>query len=235
MKQIDPYDVLGVAPECDFAALKSAYRARVRANHPDLAGDEEARDKASARMLEINAAWHLVRDPQVRAAFDAERRESRPKRPGLEPSSDMSPAQMARRAARSKKKSSSKLTHIHFQNALRLFYEQKRPDEAAELCRTIIRLEFRHVEARELLSEIYMSQAQWKRARALLRQATELAPTNLALQRKLRVLEGKTPRDSPSTTPADMESASRAAAPPTAATARVSLWKRLFSRRKKSR
>ena len=71
---MNPYHVLGVPPHADSAALQAAYRRLVRLHHPDLAGDETARQAASERMVKINWAWHIVSDANRRAAFDAQLR-----------------------------------------------------------------------------------------------------------------------------------------------------------------
>ena len=68
---MNPYHVLGVRPNADYAALRAAYRQLVRLHHPDCAPDEAARVVATERMVRINWAWHIVSDEQRRAAFDA--------------------------------------------------------------------------------------------------------------------------------------------------------------------
>ena len=68
---MNPYHVLGVPSNADFAALRAAYRQLVRVHHPDCAPDEAARAAATERMVRINWAWHIVSDAQRRAAFDA--------------------------------------------------------------------------------------------------------------------------------------------------------------------
>ena len=71
---MNPYHVLGVAPDADVAALQAAYRKLVRLHHPDLARDEQARQIASERMVAINWAWHILSDAGRRAAFEAQLR-----------------------------------------------------------------------------------------------------------------------------------------------------------------
>jgi curved DNA-binding protein CbpA len=63
VKKRDPHIVLGVAPDASPAAVKAAWRRLARANHPDLnAGDPAAARAATARMVEINAAYERLRD-----------------------------------------------------------------------------------------------------------------------------------------------------------------------------
>jgi DnaJ like chaperone protein len=61
----DPYAVLGVEPGEDLAAVRAAWRAEVRASHPDrmLARGvpEEAVRLAETRLAAINAAWDAIR------------------------------------------------------------------------------------------------------------------------------------------------------------------------------
>ena len=65
----DPYAVLGVGPGSEQRAIDSAYRRLCRRHHPDVSRDPDA----GARMREINAAYHLLRDPIRRRAYDATR------------------------------------------------------------------------------------------------------------------------------------------------------------------
>ncbi len=63
MKKRDPHIVLGVSLDASPAAVKAAWRRLARANHPDLnAGDQVAARAATARMVEINAAYERLRD-----------------------------------------------------------------------------------------------------------------------------------------------------------------------------
>lgn len=58
------YDVLGVAPSVDQAALRRAYLRLARRHHPDRAGGDPARMRA------INQAWATLGDPDRRARYD---------------------------------------------------------------------------------------------------------------------------------------------------------------------
>ncbi|MGH2511966.1 MAG: DnaJ domain-containing protein [Candidatus Limnocylindrales bacterium] len=62
MKKRDPHVVLGVDPGASAATVKAAWRRLVRANHPDLnPGDPVEARAATARMVEINAAYEHLR------------------------------------------------------------------------------------------------------------------------------------------------------------------------------
>ena len=62
--EADPYGVLGVEPRASTDAIRAAYRALAWTLHPDLGGD-------GYRMARLNAAWSLLRDPVLRAEYDA--------------------------------------------------------------------------------------------------------------------------------------------------------------------
>lgn len=73
MPVADPYRVLQVLSTADQEVLNAAFRALAQKYHPD----HDASDIAARRMSELNAAWAMVRDPELRAAWDrAQRRTS---------------------------------------------------------------------------------------------------------------------------------------------------------------
>ncbi|MEV4310617.1 DnaJ domain-containing protein [Actinocrispum sp. NPDC049592] len=63
----DPYDVLGVARVATSAEIAAAYRALIRALHPDT--QHEPADPA--RLDDVIAAYALLRDPHRRATYDS--------------------------------------------------------------------------------------------------------------------------------------------------------------------
>ena len=66
MSDIDPYATLEVDPTASQEVVSAAYRALARRFHPDIAPGPEA----VARMVAINAAWELLRNPTLRASWD---------------------------------------------------------------------------------------------------------------------------------------------------------------------
>jgi curved DNA-binding protein CbpA len=60
----DPYKVLQVDPEAEPEVIEAAYRRLARKYHPDVAPGPDAQE----RMVRINQAWELLRDPVRRAA-----------------------------------------------------------------------------------------------------------------------------------------------------------------------
>lgn len=64
----DPYAVLGLTRSATDAEIKKAYRRLVRTCHPDINPDDPG---AEARFVKITAAHDLLKDPEMRARFDA--------------------------------------------------------------------------------------------------------------------------------------------------------------------
>ena len=65
----DYYSVLGVAPDAQEVVIRAAYRALMRHYHPDANADPQAEQRAQ----EITAAFAVLRDPERRAEYDAQR------------------------------------------------------------------------------------------------------------------------------------------------------------------
>ena len=62
----DAYEILQVHPSAAPEVIEAAYRALARLHHPDLTKDPEG-EKA---MVELNAAYETLRQPDQRAAYD---------------------------------------------------------------------------------------------------------------------------------------------------------------------
>lgn len=70
-KQKDYYKVLGVDREADDRTIKRAYRNLVKVHHPDKAsGRGLTKDQAEKKMAQINEAYEVLNDPELRAKFD---------------------------------------------------------------------------------------------------------------------------------------------------------------------
>jgi len=63
---VDHYAVLGVSSQATTMEIKAAYRALVKRHHPDAGGEDQQ------RILELNAAWEVLRDGERRRRYDAE-------------------------------------------------------------------------------------------------------------------------------------------------------------------
>ena len=65
----DPYDVLGVAPDATLGQIRAAWRAAVKASHPDVmlarGVPVEALKLAESRLQAINAAWAVLASRQA--------------------------------------------------------------------------------------------------------------------------------------------------------------------------
>lgn len=59
------YERLGVERDAPHAAIRSAYRARAKALHPDTAGVSDA-----AEIAAVNHAWHVLGDSERRRCYD---------------------------------------------------------------------------------------------------------------------------------------------------------------------
>lgn len=66
MSDPSAYKILQVDPEAEPEVIEAAYRRLARKYHPDVTADPEARD----RMVRINQAWEVLRDPIRRSALD---------------------------------------------------------------------------------------------------------------------------------------------------------------------
>jgi hypothetical protein len=60
------YDVLGLSPEADHAAITTAYRRLVFEHHPD----RNSRPDAATRTAEITSAYRVLSDPVQRRRYD---------------------------------------------------------------------------------------------------------------------------------------------------------------------
>lgn len=69
MSVTDPYKVLQVMPNAEQEVLRAAFRALALKYHPDH--DSSAR--GARRMIELNEAYAMVRDPESRAHLDRAR------------------------------------------------------------------------------------------------------------------------------------------------------------------
>lgn len=63
MTEFDPYSVLGIGRSAKQAAIKTAYRERVRSSHPDRGGNPDD-------FIAIVKAFGLLSDPETRRLFD---------------------------------------------------------------------------------------------------------------------------------------------------------------------
>jgi curved DNA-binding protein CbpA len=68
----DPYLILGVPQAATQAEIAQAYRARLRAHHPDTRASQPSPPGSDERLRQILAAYAVLRDPARRAEYDRE-------------------------------------------------------------------------------------------------------------------------------------------------------------------
>jgi curved DNA-binding protein CbpA len=66
MPERDAYEVLQVHPRAHEVVIRAAYRALAALYHPDRNGSQASQ----RQMAELNAAWALVRTPDLREVYD---------------------------------------------------------------------------------------------------------------------------------------------------------------------
>lgn len=67
---MDHYRTLQVTRDADATVIDRAYRALSMIHHPDVSAPSQ-REEATVRMRELNEAYRILRDPRLRAAYDA--------------------------------------------------------------------------------------------------------------------------------------------------------------------
>jgi DnaJ domain len=94
------YEILGVEPDADEAAIRAAYRTLIRRYHPDTNLDEP-----QTRAQEINEAYHVLSDAARRAKYDLGlgRRGAAARSPAPPPAPPPPPRQPAAAARRSER------------------------------------------------------------------------------------------------------------------------------------
>lgn len=72
----DYYAVLGVPAGASREDIRNAYHAASLIYHPDRNSHRSERERlwAEERFKEVSTAWQMLRDPQLRAAYDRQRR-----------------------------------------------------------------------------------------------------------------------------------------------------------------
>ena len=74
--------------------------------------------------------------------------------------------------------------HVRLAEASSLLFKQNKPNEALEICKSILKTDFRNIPARELMGEAYLRLGQTDRALAVWEQALVLSPSNVTLRRR---------------------------------------------------
>jgi molecular chaperone DnaJ len=79
MERRDPYRILQIQPDADPDVVRAAYRVLARKVHPDASTPLAAAEEQ--RMVDLNWAYGIVRDPVRRATWESARRRAPPPTP----------------------------------------------------------------------------------------------------------------------------------------------------------
>jgi DnaJ-domain-containing protein 1 len=72
--RVDHYSLLGVRPDASKEEIERAFRRYASDVHPDRFFDDPARHaQAEEKLKQLNAVMQILRDPDLRAAYDASR------------------------------------------------------------------------------------------------------------------------------------------------------------------
>jgi curved DNA-binding protein CbpA len=84
MRDVNFYQVLGIAPSAGAEDIRSAYRELVKKHHPDLFSDAREKSAATEKLRQINEAYAVLGNPERRERYDKEflqPAQSRPRSP----------------------------------------------------------------------------------------------------------------------------------------------------------
>lgn len=70
----DHYATLGLHPSAHPATIRAAYASLARLYHPDFCPGQKGKEKAAKKMLIINEAYAVLKDPAKKAEYDAVRK-----------------------------------------------------------------------------------------------------------------------------------------------------------------
>ena len=79
MERRDPFRILQVQPDADPDVITAAYRVLARKVHPDASTALSATEER--RMVDLNWAYAIVRDPVKRVKWESDRRRTPPPTP----------------------------------------------------------------------------------------------------------------------------------------------------------
>lgn len=79
MDRRNPYRILQVQPDADPDVVRAAYRVLARKVHPDTSAPVD--EAAERRMIDLNWAYALMRDPVARQVWESNNRRAAPPTP----------------------------------------------------------------------------------------------------------------------------------------------------------
>ncbi|KAF2806362.1 heat shock protein DnaJ, partial [Mytilinidion resinicola] len=65
-----PYDILGISPNADAAAIRGAYHRMALKYHPDKIQDPTKQAAGAEKFKDVQAAYGILKDSTKRATFD---------------------------------------------------------------------------------------------------------------------------------------------------------------------
>ncbi|MCD8488490.1 MAG: J domain-containing protein [Desertifilum sp.] len=95
MNELNPYHILEVSPTATQAEIKQAYRRLAKRFHPDTQSATADRD----RIVQVNAAYEVLSDPQRRRTYDQKLRRVDRQTKKTKAASNVSPQSRYQRAA----------------------------------------------------------------------------------------------------------------------------------------
>ncbi len=188
------YEVLGVARTATTEEIKRRFRDLARKWHPDVATSPDATERFKA----INEAYRVLGNAQSRAQYDAELQleAQRKAGPGRTPQTGRPRTEASHGTGGSKPRgqssgpprrpvdpSSPQRVHRMLHEA-EIAMQRMQLNEAAEICRTVLRLDRRNATAHEILGDICSIRGNVEAALAHYTIAVQLDPRNSRLRAK---------------------------------------------------
>ena len=156
---------------------RSAFDARWRL-------DERARTEAQGRFARQPSAPKPNSAPKPKPTRAPSNKPAAPSRSSSPQPGAASSSEGVKPAPKRPSSSTSASRHARLAEASRLLFKQNKPNEALELCKAILKTDFRNIPARELMGEAYLRLGQTDRALAVWEQALVLSPSNVTLRRR---------------------------------------------------
>ncbi|RYG54733.1 J domain-containing protein [archaeon] len=71
MREPDLYEVLGVSSDATAEQIRAAWKRAAHATHPDKGGSAGSSGASNDRFVAVKSAYDVLRDPSLRAEYDA--------------------------------------------------------------------------------------------------------------------------------------------------------------------
>jgi tetratricopeptide (TPR) repeat protein len=221
------FEVLGLGREAAEAQVKEAYFRLARRFHPDVHHDPalaDLRDKIEAIFVRLGEAYEVLRNPRLRARYEAQIAPVAPP-PGAPapapPPPPVDPAAEARAAATAIKRGARLLANEMYWDAIQvlepaLLHAQGKArqegrvllaraymknvnwlKQGEELLQQVVKEDPGHLEAYGLLAQVYRDQGLKARAAHMLRKVLEIVPDHEEVRAELAALTGPETESAP--------------------------------------